>query len=77
MRTALFQLLILSDSMEGGEGGKKEADRRRNGVMKALEHMCKVEVEFCSAEKGNFSKRLISCSLDRAQRALREMAPGG
>ena len=56
MRTA-FQLLILSDSMEGG--GKKEADRRRNGVMKALEHMCKVEVEFCLAEMGNFCKRLL------------------
>ena len=57
---AVFQLLILSDSVEGGEGGKKEADRRRNGVMKALEHMCKVEVESSSAEMGNFCKRLIT-----------------
>ena len=40
----ILQLLILSDNAEE-KGGKKGAGMRKRGVMKALEHMCKVEVE--------------------------------
>ena len=40
-------MLILSDNAEE-KGGKKGADMRKRGVMKALEHMCKVEVELGS-----------------------------
>ena len=42
----MFQFLILADNAEEEKGGKKKkgADMRKSGVMKALEHMCKVEV---------------------------------
>ena len=44
-----LQLLILSadnaeEEEEEEEGGKRGADLRKSGVLKALEHMCKVEV---------------------------------
>ena len=49
-----FQLLILSADNAGEEeeeGGKRGADLRKSGVMKALEHMCKVEVGMGSNQR--------------------------
>ena len=43
------KFLILSDNAEE-EAGKKGADLRQSGVMKALEHMCKIEVGMGSIE---------------------------